>query len=154
MTAPDIGDEPAVAWSVNGERFEMQVHGDTAVFFHPDGQVIEMGAREWTVLARAIVLLMGPHEPPAPATATKQFTKPKAGKSGQRWTEDDDVNLLDRWKKGDTVDDLMVRFDRQEGGITSRLVRLRVAPNREDVLTESRRRRARLADEQKTGVQA
>jgi hypothetical protein len=33
-----MGDEPAVAWSVNGERFEMQVHGDTAVFFHPDGQ--------------------------------------------------------------------------------------------------------------------
>lgn len=152
MSCADLGDEPAVAWSIDGARFEMQVYKDTAAFFHPDGQVIEMSSREWTLLARAIGLLMGQHQPPDAASVSKSSTKPKAGKSGRRWTEQDDANLLDRWAKGDTVNDLMTLFDRNEGGVTSRLVRLRVAQNRDEILAESRKRRqGRLSEEQKRG---
>lgn len=152
MTGPDLGDDPVVAWSVDGARFEMQVYGDTAAFFHPDGQVIKMTSKEWTLLARAVGLLIGQHEAPTPSSATTPSSKLKAGKGGLRWTEDDDANLLQRWEAGDTVDDLIAQFQRSAGGITSRLVRLRVAQNRDDILAESRRRRrARLAEEQKDG---
>jgi hypothetical protein len=34
----------------------------------------------------------------------------------------------------------MARFDRNEGGITSRLVKLRAATARDDILAESKRR--------------
>lgn len=147
MGAADLGDEPAVAWSVGDARFEMQVHGDTATFFHPDGHTVEMSAREWTILARAVGLLMGEHKSADASSAPRRSNKAKAPKGGLRWTEDDDANLLHYWEAGETVDDLIARFDRSEGGVTSRLVRLRVAANREDVLTESRRRRrAKVAE--------
>ena len=148
MVEPDLGDEPAVAWSINGARFEMQVYGDTAAFFHPDGQMIEMSSREWTLLTRAVGLLLGQHEAHDASPPAKRSTKPRAGRSGLRWTEDDDANLLRRWEAGDTVGELMAHFGRNEGGITSRLVRLRVAQSRDDILTEGRRRhRAKRAAE-------
>jgi hypothetical protein len=154
MTEPDLGDDPAVAWSINGARYEMQVHGDTAAFFHPDGQFVEMTKREWIILARAVGLLMGEHEPPNSSPSSDRSNKAKAARGGLRWTEDDDANLLHYWEAGETVDDLIARFDRSEGGVTSRLVRLRVAANREDILTESRRRRRAKAEEARRASQA
>ena len=58
-----------------------------------------------------------------------------------RWTEGDDADLLQRWSNGATLSELMTRFDRNEGGITSRLVKLKAAPTREDIRVENERRR-------------
>jgi len=136
-----LGDQHTLAWSVEGSRFELQVAAEKVALCLPDGQVIELSSREWFAVARAIGMVVSEPNSANELTVKKGSTRPKAPKSGARWTEEEDSDLLRRWKNGETVDDLMVRFDRNEGGVTSRLVRLQAASSRDDIMTESRRRR-------------
>lgn len=130
-----------LTWSVDGSRFELQVGGDAARLCLPDGQLIDLTNREWAGLADAIGMVVKTSKQAAEPLAKRQSTQEKGINTGVRWTEGDDADLLRRWSNGATLSELMTRFDRNEGGITSRLVKLKTAPTREDIRVEDEKRR-------------
>jgi hypothetical protein len=130
-----------LTWSVDGSRFELQVGGDAARLCLPDGQLIDLTNREWAGLANAIGMVVKTPKQVTKPAAKKQSTQEKGINTGVRWTEGDDADLLQRWSDGAKLSELMARFDRNEGGITSRLVKLKAAPTREDIRIEDERRR-------------
>ena len=134
-------DSHTLTWSVDGSRFELQVGSDAARLCLPDGQLIDLTNREWVGLANAIGMVVKTPKQATKPVAKRQSTQEKGINTGVRWTEGDDADLLQRWSNGATLSELMTRFDRNEGGITSRLVKLRAAPTREDIRVEDERRR-------------
>jgi hypothetical protein len=54
-----LGEGHILTWQVDGEAFELQVIGDAATLWLPDGQVIDMSNHEWTVLTKAIHMAIG-----------------------------------------------------------------------------------------------
>ena len=134
-------DSHTLTWSVDGSRFELQVGSDAARLCLPDGQLIDLTNREWAGLANAIGMVVKTPKQVTKPVARKQSTQEKGINTGVRWTEGDDADLLQRWSNGATLSELMTRFDRNEGGITSRLVKLKAAPTREDIRVENERRR-------------
>ena len=134
-------DSHTLPWSVDGSRFELQVGSDAARLCLPDGQLIDLTNREWAGLANAIGMVVKTPKQVTKPVARKQSTQEKGINTGVRWTEGDDADLLQRWSNGATLSELMTRFDRNEGGITSRLVKLKAAPTREDIRVENERRR-------------
>lgn len=130
-------DSHTLTWSVDGSRFELQVGSDAARLCLPDGRLIDLTNREWAGLANAVGMAV---KTPKQVTK-KQSTQEKGINTGVRWTEGDDADLLQRWSNGAKLSELMTRFDRNEGGITSRLVKLKAAPTRDDIRVEDERRR-------------
>ena len=131
----------SLSWLINGSKFELQVGSDVSRLCLPDGQLIDLTNREWAGLADAIAMVVKTPKQVTKPVAKKQSTQEKGINTGVRWTEGDDADLLQRWSNGATLSELMTRFDRNEGGITSRLVKLKAAPTREDIRVEDERRR-------------
>lgn len=130
-----------LTWSVDGSRFELQVGSDAGRLCLPDGQLIDLSSREWAALANAIGMVVRTPKQATKPAVKRQSSQEKGINTGVRWTEGDDADLLQRWSDGARLSDLMSRFDRNEGGITSRLVKLKAAPTRDDIRIEDERRR-------------
>jgi len=136
-----MDDGHSLAWSVEGARFELQVAGDKGRLCLPDGQLIDLTSLEWAGLAKAIGMVLGDSSSKPKVAVKAASTKPRGSNSGSRWTPDDDAELARQWRDQATIQELVKRFDRNEGGIESRLVHLKLAASRDDVRVEDEKRR-------------
>ncbi|WP_336962508.1 hypothetical protein [Sphingobium aquiterrae] len=129
-------------WNIGEQRFELAVYADHAVLLTPEGQAVALANAAWTALAEAIQMVVPRPGQGGPVKATKpRKPQPSAANQGSRWTLEEDRALLHLWQEDQaTIEDLMQRLGRNEGGITSRLVRLDASPDREAVRAESKRR--------------
>lgn len=140
ISDPEFGEADMLAWSINGAKFEIQVAGDTSTLWLPDGQIVDMGNREWTALAKAIALMIGKLPPPPTKKKEPVEFVDRPTNSGKPWLTADEARLLAEWNGGATLSYLSATFQRSEVGISSRLVRLGAASSRDDILGANRQR--------------
>jgi hypothetical protein len=106
----------------------------------PEGEVVELSNVEWAAIADAVRLLV--KKGARKQSPLKPVSQKERGlATGERWTDDKDARLVRLWtEERATIGDLMKAFDRNEGGVTSRLVRLGAVASRDEAQTESQRR--------------
>jgi hypothetical protein len=88
----------------------------------PHGQVLDLGIEEWRQLALAIHRMF-------PAERDRSL-RTDAANIGKPWSAELDSELAQRWNAGSDVAALAAHFGRAKGGITARLVRLGLVPDR------------------------
>ncbi|MCE1238018.1 MAG: hypothetical protein LWW93_16840 [Hyphomicrobiales bacterium] len=125
MTNRDVVLSHVLEWSFGGRPFSLRTVGALAVLTTPDGQILELARDEWAALAKAIA------ESGLAGARCEPKRKPPAN-TGRPWTEELDRLLVTSWRTGASVSALARDFERTEGAIASRLVRLgeiRYAPS-------------------------
>lgn len=129
-----------MAWSVADRRFELSAGRGRSHLVLPEGEVVELSNVEWAAVADAVRLLV--KKGARKQSPLKPVSQKERGlATGERWTDDKDARLVRLWtEERATIGDLMKAFDRNEGGITSRLVRLGVVASRDEAQIESRKR--------------
>ena len=105
---------------------------------------LELSRAEWLAVHQVLGRLLAPLDvpPQRPSSPAKRTNAPP--RQGQTWAAEEDVGLLDAWNAGALLSDLADRHGRSPGALTSRLVSLGVAKDRDD-LQEQARDRARGA---------
>lgn len=129
-----------MAWSVADRRFELSAGRGRSHLVLPEGEVVELSNVEWAAIADAVRLLV--KKGARKQSPLKPVSQKERGlATGERWTDDKDARLVRLWtEERATIGDLMKAFDRNEGGVTSRLVRLGAVASRDEAQTESQRR--------------
>lgn len=116
-----------VEWGRSGASFRLEREDNgqatAATLTTPEGEVLELSADEWRNLAAAVNRVF-----PAKQGDPKH---PDAMNVGKPWTSELDAELTERWTAGANVDTLATHFGRAKGGITARLVRLGIVPDRQ-----------------------
>ena len=107
LTREEWGEFHALfARAVGGESIP-----DLSVFEYPP----RPGLREWDPLLGRTVPAVEPWPPPRP---------PGPPRAGHPWDDQEDVDLVAAWERGDVLADLADGHERTEGAIVSRLVKL------------------------------
>lgn len=137
-------DSRTMRWGAGDRSFELTSGRARSTLVVPGTGMVELSNAEWLEVADAIRLLVkkGSKKQAADRSGTDTDMAPAPG---ARWSMAHDQQLRERWSDGhSTVEDLMIAFNRNEGGIVSRLVKLGIVETRDGVLAESRRRTQRL----------
>lgn len=138
--APWRASDYAMEWSVADRRFRFETGRSRSDLVLPDGEIIGLSNVEWAAVADAIRVMVkkgARRQSPLKPVSEKE----RGPSTGARWTEGHDAMLVHMWNDGNaTIGDLMKALDRNEGAITSRLVRLGIVASRDEAQTESGRR--------------
>ncbi|WP_048708957.1 hypothetical protein [Microvirga massiliensis] len=111
-------------WEVDERSFHFTTDGVVGELQTPDGQVITLSMGEWHAISIGLTEL-------GPVAKSSKYKAAMPPNVGQPWSEELDAHLKARWTDGADVRQLAAEFGRSRGGITSRLVRLGLVPDRQ-----------------------
>ncbi|KRR15002.1 hypothetical protein [Bradyrhizobium valentinum] len=108
-------------WTVQDRQFSLQKLAGGAVLTISDGRQLELTHSEWSKLGKALKKL-------------GEGSDPKhAVNNGAKWTKEQDDQLKTRWEARIPLRGIAAEFERTQGAITARLVRLGLAVDSDDV---------------------
>lgn len=129
-------------WSVDGRCFRLIYDAtqepDRPALIAPDRTGLTLSVHEWEELSKAISRMIADRRRNDVKQRSAEQRQSLPANAGQPWTQDLDNELADLWRAGLDVLSLARHFQRTEGSISSRLVRLSLVPNREAAYERSR----------------